>query len=158
MVKKTKLDSGKKEALKKEGGLNPQADKVKDELFKKHNFFDPNDLMQVKYEMLRRVHHDGLSVTDVARAFGFSRPSFYKTQKAFAKSGLAGLLPQKSGPKAAHKLTGEVIDFIERIMEDDGCIRAPKISALVQKEFGLKVHPRSIERALLRKKKKGATF
>jgi hypothetical protein len=40
--------------------LNPSPERVTDELFQE--FFDPRDLVQVKYEMLRRVQTEGQPV------------------------------------------------------------------------------------------------
>src|ERR1051325_9967641 len=62
-------------------------------------FFDPSDIAQVKYEMLRCVAN-GQSVAEAVRAFGFSsHHSFYKARAAFKRLGLAGLLPNKRGPR-----------------------------------------------------------
>src|SRR5215472_4243535 len=94
-------------ALQQQGTLNPRPKEVRDELFLEDAFFDARDLVQVKYEMLRRVQTDGRSVTDAAAGFGFSRPSFYQALAAFEQDGLAGLVPHKRGPKQAHKLTDE---------------------------------------------------
>ena len=93
---------GKLSALQQQGTLNPRPKDVRDELFLKDTFFDARDLVQVKYEMLRRVQTDGRSVTDAAASFGFSRPSFYQALSAFEQDGLAGLVPHKRGPKQAH--------------------------------------------------------
>ena len=53
----------KTDALKQHGCLNPRADAVRDELFLSNAFFDPRDLLQVKYEMLRRVREDAAPVS-----------------------------------------------------------------------------------------------
>ena len=73
------LDS-KGESLRQQGVLNPHPEKVADPLFHGSEFFDPRDLVQVKYEMLRRVRVERASVTEVTQAFGFSRPVFYQAQ------------------------------------------------------------------------------
>ena len=70
-------------------------------LFQGSDFFDPDDMVQVKYEMLRQVHVDNQPVSQAAREFGFSRPSFYQANSSFAKAGLAGLAPLKRGPRRA---------------------------------------------------------
>ena len=74
------LDS-KGESLRQQGVLNPHPEKVADPLFRDSEFFDLRDLVQVKYEMLRRVRVDALSVSEVSQAFGFSRPVFYQAQR-----------------------------------------------------------------------------
>src|SRR5436189_471513 len=141
-------------ALQQQGTLNPRPKDVRDELFLQDAFFDARDLVQVKYEMLRRVQTDGRSVTDAAASFGFSRPSFYQALDAFEQDGLAGLVPHKRGPKQAHKLTEEVLTFIGEVRQQEPSIRLPDLVKRIQKRFGTRVHPRSIERSLLRHQKK----
>ena len=140
--------------LQQQGALNPRPKAVRDQLFLQDDFFDPHDLVQVKYEMLRRVRTEGQSVTDAAANFGFSRPSFYQAQSAFEHDGLFGLVPHKRGPKQAHKLTEEVLTFIGELRQKEPSIRLPDLVKRIQKRFGTKVHPRSIERSLLRHQKK----
>ena len=104
----------KREALRRQGTLHPRPKDVTDALFRSHEFFDPRDLVQVRYEMLRRVRVEGLSVTKAAAAFGFSRPAFYQAQAAYQRHGLPGLVPRRPGPRHAHKLSDEVVDFVLR--------------------------------------------
>src|SRR3954452_2447726 len=144
----------KLEALRQQGTLNSRSDAITDELFAESSFFDPRDLVQVKYEMLRRVQADGKSVTDAAAAFGFSRPSFYQAQLVFEQDGLAGLVPHKRGPKQAHKLTEEVLTFIRETRQKDLTVGPGELAQLIRQRFGTTVHPRSIERALRRHQKK----
>jgi len=60
--------------LKRTGTLNPHPEAVADLLFKENPFFDPRDLLQVRYEMLRRHRAQEMSILDAAAAFGVSRP------------------------------------------------------------------------------------
>jgi len=145
----------KRRALREHGALNARASEVKDALFQDSEFFDPQDLVLVKYEMLRRVRVEGSSVAVAARAFGFSRVAFYQAMAAFQKEGLPGLLPRRRGPKAANKLTEAVLEFIDQQRATDSSLRAPQLAALLRKHLHLSVHPRSIERALARRAKKG---
>lgn len=143
----------KDQCLRKDGTLNPSADKVSDPLFLEHEFFDPRDVVQVRYEMLRRAHDDGQSVTAVAEAFGVSRPTYYEARRAFDESGLQGLVPRKRGPKGAHKLTDEVMDFVMVQFAQQEDIAAHDLAHRIQERFGLQIHTRSIERAVARRKK-----
>lgn len=149
-----KKSDPKLESLKKFGTLNPRAEQVSDALFKSHDFFDPRDLIQIKYEMLRRVKEDGWSITQAAAAYGFSRPSFYESQAEFEHAGLSGFMPERRGPREAHKLSGPVVEFIEETKEKDHSIRTADLIKLIKDRFGIDVHRRSIERALTRAKKK----
>lgn len=152
-TQKMKSSSSKQKKLAAAGMFNSHAAKVSDPLFKDNDFFDADDLLQTKYEMLRRVEADQWSVTDVAKSFGFSRRHFYVLQKQFADEGLHGLLSDKRGPKGAHKLNEEIMRFIDVQIEKDPSLKAPGIGLLLKKQFGIRVHRRSIERALDRKKK-----
>jgi transposase len=153
VTKKSKPDP-KLDTLKKFGTLNPRPQNVADELFKSHDFFDCRDLIQVKYEMLRRVTKDGWSITHAATTYGFSRSSFYQAQAEFEHAGLSGFLPEQRGPREAHKLSGEVMKVIENALKDDESIRMPALVQLVKERFGIEIHRRSIERALTRSSKK----
>jgi transposase len=148
-------DDAKAEALRRQGELHSRPDDVQDELFRTNEFFDSRDLVQVKYEMLRRVQIDGMPVAQAASSFGFSRPLFYHAQEAFQEAGLPGLIRKRPGPHHAHKLTDEVIAFVERIRADDETTHSAAIAEQLRQKFQLTVHPRSIERALKRKRKKG---
>lgn len=149
-------DDPKRETLRRAGVLYAGSESVRDELFLTCEFFDPRDLVQVKYEMLRRVRVDGASVSRAARDFGFSRTAYYLALALLEQQGLPGLIPQRPGPKQAHKLSDEVLEFIhQRQQETDRALRAPELAQLVGREFGLSVHPRSIERALSRRLKRG---
>ena len=94
---------GKRQRLAASGTLNSTPEKVQDRLFQSYDFFDPEDLLQVKYEMLRRVERDGTSVSQAAHDFGFSRRHFYDLQRQFAAHGFQGFVPHKRGPKGAYK-------------------------------------------------------
>jgi transposase len=148
------MADAKEQALEEEGVLNPEPEKVTDDRFVKEAFFDSRDLVQVKYEMLRRVRTEGATVTEAAETFGFSRPTFYQAQRALEEEGLPGLLPKRPGPKGAHKLTAEVMSFVEELRDGNTEVDSRELSRRIAERFGLSVHPRSIERALARREKK----
>ena len=151
---KTKRPDPKVEALRHQGTLHPHPDRVTDSLFAGADFFDARDLVQVKYEMLRRVRIDGRPVSHSATAFGLSRPSFYQAQAALEQGGLAALLPKKRGPRRSHKLSTEVVDFLLEQLAEGPSLGSAELARRVHDGFGRKVHPRSIERALARQEKK----
>jgi transposase len=143
----------KAQRLKQLGTLNRHPERVRAPWFQTAGFFDARDLAQVKYEMLRQVRLEGATKADAATLFGVSRPTFYQAEAAFDETGLAGLLPRQRGPKRPHKLTGRVMAFIERRLGDVPAPRARVLSKEIRSQLGVSVHPRSIERALARKKK-----
>lgn len=146
----------KTQTLKELGILNPHPERVAAPLFQASAFFDPRDLVQVKYEMLRRVRVEGASKAETAVLFGVSRPTLYHAEAAFARAGLAGLLPRQRGPKRAHKLDATVMHFIEARLGEEGPLSARTLAERVKKDLSITIHPRSIERALARKKKQRA--
>ena len=152
---KKATEDKKAAALREKGALHPHPEGVREEAFQGHEFFDARDLVQVRYEMLRRHRVDERPVSEVAASFGLSRQAFYETKAAFEAQGVAGLLPHRKGPQRAHKCTDEVLDFVEAWQET-----APsreKADEAVWKRFGIRINPRSIDRALIRRKKKRHT-
>jgi transposase len=154
MPQQKKQPAVKSEALRENGTLNPKAREVRNRLFLEEEFFDSQDLAQVKYEMLRRVRKEGAQVSQAASNFGFSRPSFYKAQEDFVREGLAGLIGKKRGPKGRHKLSTEILDFVEQRRTQDPSLRVAALLELIQETFGIRVHRRTLERALVAVKKK----
>ena len=138
----------KERALREARSLNPRPEAVTDEAFTAGpEFFDARDLVQVKYEMVRRVRAEGQPVSRAAAAFGFSRPSYYQAAAAVDAGGLAALVPARPGPRRAHKLTAEVVAFALRAREADSSLRSAQLAEAIEQRFGIQVHPRSVERA-----------
>jgi transposase len=138
----------KVEALREERTLNPRPEAVTDEAFAASEFLDARDLVQVKYEMVRRVRVEGETVSGSAAAFGFSRPSFYEAAAALDAGGLAALVPARPGPRRAHKLSDEVLAVLRQRLDADPGLRSADLVVVVAEQFGIRVHQRSIERAL----------
>ena len=149
MARKRESDA-KEAALAESRTLNPRPEAVRDEEFVSSEFFDARDLVQVKYEMVRRVRVDGEPVTQAAAAFGFSRPSYYEAAAAVNRDGLGGLVPAKPGPRRAHKLTDEVIAYARQLREAEPGIGSARLADAIAEKFAIQVHPRSVERALAR--------
>ncbi len=139
-------------ALRESRCLNPHPGQVTDEAFLSADFFDARDAVQVKYEMVRRVSVDGAPVTAAAAAFGYSRPSYYQAAAALAESGPEGLVPAKPGPRGGHKLTGQILTWAEERLAADPALKPAGLAGPIAAEFGVRVHPRSIERALARRR------
>ena len=144
----------KTRSLKGHGCLNPHAERVRDELFLSNPFFDPRDLLQVRYEMLRRVREDGVPVSRAAASFGVSRPTWYQARRAYEAGGLPGLLPHRPGPRRPHKLGDEVVEALRAAKSERPELTAADLVELVRDRFGISVHRRSIDRALAREKKR----
>lgn len=150
---KPKKPNQKTLELKRTGTLNPRPNSVSDTLFRGNPFFDPQDLLQVRYEMLRRHNVEAASIVGVATKFGVSRPTVYQALAAFQQAGLSGLLPKHRGPKEGHKLSAEVIEYVRSIRVAEPGLTTVACVQSVQQKFGITVHRRSLERALASKKK-----
>lgn len=147
-----KPDQDKVASLRSSGTLNPSPEEVRDAIFQNNNFFDPRDIVQVKYELLRRVQVEGVEVSNAVKGFGFSRLSFYRMQAIFKEFGLHGLMPQKRGPKKAHKLNADVLKFVNTQIGKKPSISISELKIAIEKEFKLTVHARTIERGLKKKR------
>lgn len=149
MARDSRQSARRQRALSAQGAIHPHPEAVTDPLFRDSAFFDANDLVQVKYEMLRSVQKEGRAVVDAAQDFGLSRPVFYVTQALFQREGLPGLLPRKRGPKRPHKLNNEAIAVLLQAIEEAGrMLKGEELAALLALRCGIQAHPRSILRRL----------
>lgn len=150
----SKTPAKKLQALRQSGTLNPAPEKVQHPLFAESVFFDANDLLQIKYEMLRSIQVEGRAIAGVAAEFGLSRPTVYEAQAHFKAKGLEGLLPAKRGPKHPHKLTAEVMNALAQWSAEPE-MDTSELAARVKRRWGIQVHPRTIEKALAGRAKRG---
>lgn len=153
MAKERKPDP-KREALAQDGALNPHPEAIRDTLFTGNPFFDAKDIVQVRYEMVRRHRVDGVAISEASTNFGVSRPTFYKALRALQKAGLPGLLPSQRGPKDGHKISAEVVAFVGDLRVASPELTTSQCLKEIEARFGIKVHRRSLERALAGKKKR----
>jgi transposase len=152
MLRKRHRKPSKADVLLEEGTLNPAPEKVLDPKFREIEFFDPSDVVQVKYEMLRRVTVENASVTDAAQEYGVSMPTYYQAKTKLEAAGIAGLVPKKPGPRGPHKIQGELLAFLKNRLVPGEPIRARALAELIRRELGIEVHPRTIVRAVRGKK------
>ena len=145
----------KRRALQASGTFNPRHDRVRHSLFQQSDFFDPCDLLQLKYETLRALKEQGYSIARAAADFGLSRPTIYQAQNHFQELGLQGLLPDKPGPKNPHKLTAEVRQHLRELVQAEPELGARELARRVRQRFHLKLHPRTIEKASKSEAKRG---
>ena len=146
-------DPKKIQALRASGTLNPHPEKVRAPRFAEREFFDPNDLVQLKYETLRALEVDGQSLSAAAADSGLSRPTVYEAQSNFLARGMEGLLPKKRGPKNPRKLKPEVREFLEQSLGSDPELKSTELVQKVRQRFGMDVHPRTVEKALKKAKR-----
>ena len=143
--------SSKPDRLRQTGLLNPHPERVRDSRFADSDFFDPRDSLQVRYEMVRLVRLDKLTLAKAAERFGVSLPTCFRAAKAFAQDGLQGLLPQRRGPRGPHKITPEILRFVDDYRALHGRTSSATLVALIEQRFGVGLHPRGLEKALARR-------
>ena len=127
---------------------------VSDPMFAASDFFDARDLLQVRYEMVRLVRIGQATLAQAAARFGVSRPTCFRMVKAFESGGLQGLIPAPRGPRGPHKITAQMLRFVEEYRARHGHVGARRLVPLIEAEFGVRVHPRGLEKALERTQKK----
>lgn len=144
--------SEKTEILKRNGTYNKDSGSVTAAEFQTGIFFDPSDIVQVKYEMLRSVARSELTVSQAADRYGFSRQGFYINKAAFDMGGIAALLPKKTGPKNPHKLTDEGKRFIDAYIAAHPDANSRRINEAMAEATGISVHDRTVGRYLSKKR------
>ena len=77
----------KAERLKALKSLNRHPERVCAPWFQTGTFFDAQDLVQVKYQMLCHVSQDGASKAEAAALFGLSCPAFHHAEAALDQRG-----------------------------------------------------------------------
>jgi transposase len=150
MATSSRQRTRRQQALSAQGATHPRPQAVTDPLFRDSAFFDPNDLVQVKYEMLRSVQKEKRAVVEAAQPYGLSRPVVKFTQELFQREGIPGLLPRKRGPKRPHKLNDEALTVLAQAIQEAGrMLKGEELAALLAQRCGVEAHPRSILRRLL---------
>jgi hypothetical protein len=134
------------------GEVDQYPEHVTDPEFLASEFFDARDAVQVKYEMVRKVRAGGAPVTETAAVFGYSRPADHAA--ALESSGLEGLVPARPGPRSGHKFTEEILAWAEEQLAADPALRPAQLTGRIEEAFGVRVHPRSVERALARRRER----
>ena len=98
MPKQSTRNDPKAAALVRDGTLNPSPDKVTDPKFREGDFFDPRDAVQVKYEMLRRVSLENVSITDATVEYGCVAPNVLPSEGELRRSRISGTGSEEEGP------------------------------------------------------------
>jgi len=147
-------EDSKARFLAAQQALHPHPERIKDAQFQQSEFFDRRDLVQVRYELLRRHLVEARPVTEIIRDFGVSRQMFYVLLRMFQQEGLSGLLPRKRGPRGAHKCSAAIVAFVASRREELPGRSTQELAEDVAGKFGVQLHPRTLERQLSRQKKK----
>ena len=140
--------------LRKSHTLNPQPGRVAAKRFREGGFYDPEDLLQVRYEAVRQALQGGTSRAAAALAHGFSRSTLHRLLRLFRERGLAGLVPRKRGPRGPTKITPEILRFVDEQRSLRGHLGSTVLVREIQSRFGVSIHRVSLDQALARRAKK----
>ena len=150
----------KRTHLREAGLLHPDPDRVRDPLFEQWPaFFDAEDHLQVRYEMLRAHLVDRDAISAIGQRYGVSRQTFYNLQAKFVAGGTGGLLAQRPGPKGPRKVTAAVSTCVQARLDHEEAFSTPGVLAEIHARFGVVLHRRTLEklvRDLRAKKNAGA--
>jgi transposase len=141
------------QVLKNNGTYNNHYAEVKKSDFVENKFYDPMDAVQVKYEMLRDGESGIRPIKDVAEDFGFSRATYYNIKEGFEKRGIASLFPEKTGPKAPHKLSQDICNFVDDYITFNPDKKVLDILEEIYEKKNVKISRRTLERYLEKKKR-----
>lgn len=140
--------ANKRQALERARLRHPHPERVLSPLFERIGFFDPNDKLQVKYEMLRSHEVEAVPINRAAEVFGYTRQGFYQVQQAFREEGMAGLLEKKRGRKGPVKCTPEIVAFLVQQKQSEPELSGRELAERVAEHFGVQMHRRTVEKAV----------
>ena len=145
-----RMSNDKTQHLRKSKTLNPKPEAVSDPLFEGSPFFDPRDLLQVRYEMIR-AHKKGTTMEEVAANYGVSVPTCVRAKRAFREGGLQALIPERRGPRGPRKITPEVLQFAQDYRATHSDVSIRKLADITGEHFGMSIHFSGLHRALSKK-------
>ena len=140
------MSQQKVDFLRSEGLLNPRSERVTHPLFETLDFFDPLDLPQVRYEMLRAARVEGCSVTHACRLLGFSREYFYRLERAFTKRGYVALLGAPMGRRPLIALNQEIVNFIVHRKLEEPKLSGEQLRQEILRLYQVDCSRRTVER------------
>jgi len=142
------MSETKRDFLNKKGLLNRRAERVTHPLFLTLDFFDPLDLPQVKYELMRAARVDNISVVEACRLFGFSREYFYRLEKAFVKHGYVSLIGSPMGRRPIISLNHEIVTFIVHRKMDEPKLSGESLRKEILHQYSIDCSRRTVERII----------
>ena len=152
------MKKSKRAFLKNEGLLNTKPQRVSHPLFETLDFFDPSDLPQIRYEMVRAARVEKMSVAAACKLFGFSREYFYKLERAFMARGYVAMLGSTMGRRPIIALNQEIINFVTHRKIQEPRISGESLHKEIEKIYKVTCSIRTVERIVekLGLSKKGA--
>ena len=138
----------KRHILKEARALNDHPERVRAPLFSRHPFFDPEDKVQVKYELLRAREVERVSLKEACRLYGFTRESYRHILARFGEEGIKGLFERKRGRRGPVKATDRVRAFVRAERHEQEKLSVLKLIERCQRELGVSLSRRTVFRIL----------
>jgi transposase len=136
----------KKDFLTREGLLNPKPERISHPPFHTLDFFDPLDLPQVRYELLRTARVENTPVAEACRQYGFSREYFYRLERAFMERGYVSLLGSRMGRRPIIALNQEIVNFIAHRKIEEPTISGEDLRVEILRLYKVACSRRTVER------------
>ena len=140
------MEQRKVDFLKCQGLLNPRPERVTHPLFETLAFFDPLDLPQVRYEMLRAARVEDASVAEACRLLGFSREYFYRLERAFMERGYVALAGSPMGRPPLLALNQEIVTFIVHRKLEEPTLSGEQLRKEILRDYKVDCSRRTVER------------
>ncbi len=144
------MKNEKYEFLEKEGLLNQKPERISPSVFAENDFFDPLDITQVRYEMLRSARIGKTSVAKACKLFGFSREYFYRLERNFMAHGLVSLLGSPKGRRPLIAVNQEVVNFIVHRRIDNPKLSGDDLRNDILRLYKINCSRRTVERVIER--------
>lgn len=144
------MSDKKPDYLRKSGTLNPHPERVADPLFSNSTFFDPRDLLQVRYEMIR-AHTRPRTLKEVASQFGMSIATCARLKRKYREGGLQALIPGRRGPQGPHKITPDIVEFAANYQRIHSSTSIRELTDIVNDHFKVDLHFSGLHRAMSKK-------
>lgn len=126
--------------------LHPAPERVHDERFQEEGgFFDPKDIVQVKYELLRSCEVEDGDVASACMRFGFSRTTYYKVYEAFLHGGIPSLMGRPRGRPQPIKLNEIVLGYLIAEKAKNPKLAASEMVAHVLRRYNVQISKRMIQ-------------
>lgn len=142
----------KKEILLTNGTFNKNHAKVTKANFRNGGFYDPMDIVQVRYEMIRDADVSTGTIEQVSNEYGYSRASYYHIRDNFENGGMAALIPDKTGPREPRKFTDEIQEYVNDYIGRNPSASSSQIADEIESSKGVTVSKRTVERFRHKKK------
>ena len=140
--------TSKRQALQQVRAFNPHPEQVKAQRFETYAFFDPEDKVQVKYEMLRQREVDRAPLVVSCREFGFTRESYRQVLERFRSEGMGGLFGRKPGRRQPLKVSESVRNWLRNEHGREESLGADELARRCAEQTGVRLSRRTVYRVL----------